>query len=63
MSYERALNFDQWETLYENYKSLKVWLWIAHKFTENYCCLRLFSEFIQTQISYPTSLGKLGFLI
>ena len=36
-----------------------VWLWLAYKFTENYCRLRLFSEFIQTQKRYPTSLNKI----
>ena len=49
MSQERALNFDQWKTFSENYKPMRVWLWLVYKFTENYCRLRLFSEFIQTR--------------
>ena len=32
------------------------------KFTENYCRSRLFTEFIQTQIRYPTFLNKTGIL-
>ena len=35
---------------------MKVWFWLVHKFTENYCHLRLFSKFSWTQKSYPTSL-------
>ena len=58
MSWERALNFDQWKTFPET-----IWLWLVYKFTENYCCLRFFSEFIQTQKRYPTSLDKVGILI
>ena len=34
---------------------MRVWLLLVYKFTENYCCLQLFSEFIQTQKRYPTS--------
>ena len=59
MSCERALNFDQWNTFSENYQPMRVWLWLVYKFTENYCHLRLFSEFIQTQKRYPTSLDKI----
>ena len=62
MSCERALNFDQWKTFSENYKPMRVWLWFVYKFTENYCRLRLFSEFIQTQKRYPTSLDKIRIL-
>ena len=51
MSCERALKFDQWKTS-ENYKPMKVLLWLTYKFTENYCRLQLFSEFIQTQKRY-----------
>ena len=57
MSYERALNFDQWETFSENYDPMRVRLWLAYKF-KNYCRLRRFSKFIQTQNRYPTSLNK-----
>ena len=31
MSSERALNFDQWQTFSENYKPMRVWLWLAYK--------------------------------
>ena len=58
MSYERALTFDQWKTFSENYKPMRVWLWLAYKFTEDYCSW-LFSEFIQTEKRYPTSFDKI----
>ena len=32
---EYALNFDQWKTFSENYKPMRVWLWLVYKFTEN----------------------------
>ena len=59
MSCKCALNFDQWKTFSGNYKPIRVWLWLVHKFTENNCRSRLFSKFIQTQKRYPTSLDKL----
>ena len=62
MSCERALNFDQWKTFSENYKPIRVWLWLVYKFTENYCSLQLFPEFIQAQKRYPTSLDKIRIL-
>ena len=31
MSCERALNFDQWKTFSENYKPMRVWLWLVYK--------------------------------
>ena len=62
MSCEHALNFDQWKTFSENYKPMRVWLWLVYKFTENYYPSRLFSEFIQTQKRYPTSLDKIRIL-
>ena len=49
ISCERALRFDQWNTIFEDFKATKVWLWLVYKFTESYCCMRLFSEFIRTQ--------------
>ena len=49
MSCERALIFDQWKTFSENYKPMRVWLWLVYKCTNNFCRSRLFSEFIQTQ--------------
>ena len=33
---ERAVNFGQWKTFSENYKPMRVWLWLVYKFTENY---------------------------
>ena len=62
ISCESASNFDQWKTFSENYKPMRVWLWLVYKFTENYCRSRLFSEFIQTQRKYPTSLDKIRIL-
>ena len=62
MSFERGLIFDQWKTFSENYKPMRVWLWFVYKFTDNYCGQRLFSEFIQTQKGYPTSLDKIRIL-
>ena len=62
MSCERALNFDQWKTLSKNYEPMRVWLWLVYKFTDNYCRLRLFFEFIQTQKRYLTSLDKIRVL-
>ena len=56
---ERGLNFDQWKTFSENSNAVRVWLWFVYKFTENYCHLRIFSEFSQTQKRYPTSLDKI----
>ena len=61
-SCKRALNFDQLKIFSENYKPMRVWLWLVYKFTDNYCHLRLFSEFIQTQKRYPTSLDKISIL-
>ena len=59
MSCKHALNFDHRKTFSENYKSVRVWLWLAYKFTKNYCCLWLLSKFIQTQMRYPTSIDKI----
>ena len=59
MSWERALVFYQWKTFSENYKPMAVWLWIIYKLTQNYCGLRLFSKFIETQKRYPTSLDEI----
>ena len=54
------LNFDQLRTFPDNYKPLRVWLWLFYKFTENYCRLRTSSEFFQKR--YPTSLEKIPIL-
>ena len=59
MSCEQALNFDQWKKFSENYKPMRVRLWLVYKFTEISCFLRLFTKFIQTQKRYPTSLDKM----
>ena len=53
MSCERALNFDHWKTFSENYEPMRGWSWLVYKFTKNHCCSQLFSEFIQTQNTYP----------
>ena len=53
MSCKRAFHFDQWKTFSKNYRSVRVWLWLVYKFTENCCRLRLFSEFILRV--HPTS--------
>ena len=48
MSCKRGLNFDRWKTFSKNYKPMRVWLWLVYKFTEDYDCLRFFSEFTHT---------------
>ena len=62
MSCGHTLNFDQLKTFSENYKPMRVWFWFVYKFTENYCHSWLFSEFIQTQKRYLTSLNKICIL-
>ena len=52
-----------WFKLWQVEKPMRVWLWLVCKFAENYCCLWHFSEFIQTQERYSTSLDKIGILI
>ena len=59
---KRALSFDQWKKYSENYQPIRDRLRLVYKFTENYCRLRLFSKFIQTQKRYPTSLDKIRIL-
>ena len=59
MSCEGALNFDHWKIFWESYKPMRVWLWLVYKFTKNCQIYRLFSEFIQTNKRYPTSLDKI----
>ena len=41
---------------------MRVWLWLTYKFINNCQIYQLFSEFIQTQKRYPTSLDKMGTL-
>ena len=55
MLQESVLNFDQWETLSENYKPI-----IAN--CNCNCSLRYFVKIIQTQKRYPTSLDKISIL-
>ena len=62
MSCKRALNFDQWKKFSKTYKSMRVWLWLAYKFTKNCQIYRLFSALIQTKKRYPTSLDKIRIL-
>ena len=37
---------------------MRVWFWLVYKFAENYSRSWFFSEFIQTQMRYSTSLDK-----
>ena len=41
---------------------MRVWLSLVYKFIDNCQIEQLFSEFIQTQKRYPTSLDKMGIL-
>ena len=62
VSCERGLNFDQRKTISKNYKPIRVRLWLVYEFTDKNCRWGLFSEFIQAQKRYPTSLNKISFL-
>ena len=62
MSCECALNFDQWKTFSENFKPMRVWLWLVYKIYRELLLLATFSKFIQTQKRCPTSLGKICIL-
>ena len=42
MSCERALNFDQWKTFSENYKPMRVWLWLVYKISRELLSLATF---------------------
>ena len=46
MSRESALKFEQWKTVCENYKPIRVCLWLVYKITDNNYRLQLFTEFI-----------------
>ena len=46
-SHESSLNFDQWETFSEKYKSIRVFV---YKITKNECHEQHFPEIIQTQL-------------
>ena len=62
MSKEHALNFDYWKTFSKNYKTMRIWLWLVYKLTQNYYRLQLLCQFIQTKERYPTSLDKICIL-
>ena len=62
MSRERALNFDQCQTFFANYKPIRVCLRIVHKITEKNFCSRLFLEFFQTKTRYPAFFDKVSIL-
>ena len=62
ISYEHALNFDQWKTFSENYKPMRVWLCLAYRFIENNCRSWIFSNFIQNQKVYSVSSDKISIL-
>ena len=62
ISRERAWNFDQWKTFSENYKAVRVWLWLVCKITKNNCRSRILAKFPQTIKNYPTFLNKLSIL-
>ena len=40
---------------WEDYKPIKVWLWIVYKIAKTNCRLLLFAKFIQSQNDYPIS--------
>ena len=76
MSYERGLNFDQWKTFSENYKPMRVWLWLFYKIYRELLSLATFlrvhsnSEevsYLSWQNTYPnlktTSHIKLDFFL
>ena len=59
---ERALTFDQWKAFSENYKPIRVWLWLVYQRIDNFCRLQLFSKLVPTQKRYPISLDKMRIL-
>ena len=53
--WEMWTSFEFWpmKNISENYKPMRVWLWLAYRFTENYCCfLRVHSN--SKEVSYLT---------
>ena len=63
MLQKRTLHFDQSKTFSVKYKSMReLGYGLFTKFIENYCHLRLLSEFIQTQKRYPTTTDKIVIL-
>ena len=61
MSCDRALNFDQWKIFFENYKPMRVLLWLVYKFTKNCQIYRLFLR-VHSNSRYPNSLDKICIL-
>ena len=61
MSCDRALNFDQWKIFFENYKPMRVLLWLVYKFTKNCQIYRLFLR-VHSNARYPNSLDKICIL-
>ena len=60
MTYKSTLNFSQWKTVSENHKPISVWLLLVYKINGNNCRLGLFTEFIWTPKTYPTSLDNIS---
>ena len=61
ISCDRALNFDQWKIFFENYKPMRVLLWLVYKFTKNCQIYRLFLR-VHSNSRYPNSLDKICIL-
>ena len=61
MSCDRALNFDQSKIFFENYKPMRVLLWLVYKFTKNCQIYRLFLR-VHSNSRYPNSLDKICIL-
>ena len=45
---KNMLNFDQLEAFSENYKPIRVWLWIFYKITVSNCCLLTLLPLLQS---------------
>ena len=56
MSCECALNFDQWKTFSENFKPMRVWLWLVYKFYRELLSLATFLRVHSNwkEVSYPS---------
>ena len=61
-----SLNFDQLEAFSENYKLIRVWLWIFYKITVSSCCLLTLLPLLQSvkkivrQIPLPPLINVAG---
>ena len=62
MSQEQVLNISHRKTFFENFKPMRIWLWLVCKITANNCHSQLLAELIRTQTRYPTSLDKMSIL-